>query len=476
VTNSHILVKKKDTMKNAEKSNNVSRRDFIKIIGLGAGALVLPFDKLPEAAAGAGSTGAAEASRVLPYRVGKWLPSDQIVLDRWLEKLIKEVDANPKPLHPVIQEFKDLIESDAEIFMFFHQMFEELPQTAQFNKNPIGSPQVRDYTHMLELINSIMTTAPVFDKTGLVGFPINAILDWPMGTPGGFAAFLNDKVNAQLKKVLNQWATFLSSLDSRMVLTNEPKDGWFGRDAMAAMPNFEEKFKCDPGQPYYGFASWDDFFTRQFREGQRPVASPANDAVIVNACESAPYRIARNVSLSDRFWIKAQPYSLRHMFAEDPVAQQFVGGMVYQAFLSALSYHRWHSPVSGTIVKASVIDGTYYSETPVVGFDPLAPNESQSYITEVAARAIILIQADNPLIGLMCVMPVGMAEVSTCDVTVYVGQHVKKGDQIGMFHFGGSTHCLIFRPGVELEFDLRGQTPGLDTNNIEVNSAIARVI
>ena len=74
--------------------------------------------------------------------------------------------------------------------------------------------------------------------------------------------------------------------------------------------------------------------------------------MIINACESAPYKIATDVKLADEFWIKGQPYSLRHMFADDPVAEQFVGGTIYQAFLSALSYHRWHSPVSGTIVKA----------------------------------------------------------------------------------------------------------------------------
>jgi phosphatidylserine decarboxylase len=42
----------------------------------------------------------------------------------------------------------------------------------------------------------------------------------------------------------------------------------------------------------------------------------------------------------------------------------------------------------------------------------------------------------------MCVIPVRMAEVSTCDITICVGQKVKKGEQIGMFHFGGSTHCF----------------------------------
>lgn len=163
------------------------------------------------------------------------------------------------------------------------------------------------------------------------------------------------------------------------------------------------------------------------------------------------------------------------MLANDDFVDQFVGGTIYQAFLSATSYHRWHSPVSGKIVKAYVKDGTYYSETLSEGFDPAGPNESQGYITEVATRGIIFIEADNPAIGLMCFMSVGMAEVSTCEITVSVGQHVNKGDQLGMFHFGGSTHCLIFRPQVKLEFDLHGQTPGLNSSNIKINSKIATV-
>jgi phosphatidylserine decarboxylase len=242
------------------------------------------------------------------------------------------------------------------------------------------------------------------------------------------------------------------------------------------MPNFHNEYQCDPHQPHHGFRSWDDFFTREFRPGVRPVAGPADDAVIVNACESAPYRLARQVKRHDKFWIKSQPYSIAHMLANDSLAPLFIGGTVYQAYLSPLSYHRWHSPVSGTVRKAYVRDGTYYSEAPSEGFDPAGPNDSQGYITAVATRAFIFIEADNLDISLMCVMPVGMAEVSTCQLTVYEGQHVGKGDQIGMFHFGGSTHCLIFRPGVNLEFDHHGQTPGLHSKDIPVNSRIATVI
>ncbi|GAB5399660.1 MAG: phosphatidylserine decarboxylase family protein [Aureisphaera sp.] len=415
-----------------------------------------------------------EGKESTPYRVGRWLPSDQRHLNNWLKDLIVEVDNTPKPFHPVVQDLKDLIESDPIIYMNFKAMFDQVPE--KYKTNPAGNPQVRSYLHALQLINGILTKAPEFNRTGLVGFPINAIFDWSMATPAGFAAFLNVRLNMQLKKVLNAWGTYLKSKDSVYVLNDHPRNGWFGADAKKAMPHFDEEFKCDPSAPHHGFTSWDDFFTREFRDGVRPIADPENDAVIVNACESAPYRLSRDVRLMNDFWIKGQPYSLSHMLNDDPLTHLFDGGTVYQAFLSALSYHRWHSPVSGTIKKAYVLDGTYYSETLAEGFDPSGPNESQGYITEVATRALIFIEADNPDIGLMCFMPVGMAEVSTCDITVYEGQHVRKGEEIGMFHFGGSTHCLIFQPHVTLDFHLHGQTPGLNSDNIPINAKLATVL
>lgn len=414
-----------------------------------------------------------------PYRVGNWLPSDQAVLDTWLKKLIEEVDGpdyvdapeDEKNLHPVVKEFQNAVENDAKLMMFFTQMFEEVP----FPDDPTGQPQVKDYKQMFRLINAIMTRAPEYNDTGLVGFPINAILDWTMATRNGCAAYLNDIVNLHFKRVLDHWGWFLKSSDSCYVLSDDPKKGWFGEDAMKKMPNFKEEFKCDPTKPHYGFKSWDDFFTREFHDGVRPVADPGNDTVIVHACESAPYKIQEDVKLRDQFWIKSQNYSLQYMLGNNPEALEFVGGTVYQAFLSAMNYHRWHSPVSGTIVKAFIEPGTYYSEAFSMGFDSSGPNKSQGYITEVATRAIVYIRADNPRIGLMVFMAVGMAEVSSCEITSYVGQKVKKGQQIGMFHFGGSTYCLIFRPGVKVQFDLKGETPGLNSNTLPVNSLLATI-
>jgi len=355
--------------------------------------------------------------------------------------------------------------------MLFTQMFREVP----FNKDPSNQPEVRTYHQMLKMFNMILTTAPEFNKTGQVGLPINAILDWSMGTRSGFAAFLNKKVNKHLKAILNEWARFLRSPDSRYVLNEDPTKGWLGKDALEEMLNFEQEYKCDPSQPYWGFKSWDDFFTREYRDGVRPIESPDDDSVIVNVCESAPFKLSHKVKRHDDFWIKGQRYSVAHMLANDVFTDKFVGGTIYQAYLSPTTYHRWHSPVDGTIVKAYVHDGTYYAEAPVEGFDPEGPNRSQGYISEIATRGIIFIEADNPGIGLICIIQVGMGDVSSNDITVYPGQKVKKGDQIGMFHYGGSTYCLMFGPEVELDFDLRGQTPGLHTDNIPINSKIATV-
>jgi len=118
-----------------------------------------------------------------------------------------------------------------------------------------------------------------------------------------------------------------------------------------------------------------------------------------------------------------------------------------------------------------------------------APNDSQKFLTAVALRMAIYIEADNPEIGLMCFLAVGMAEVSSTQALVEVGKHYKKGDPLGCFHYGGSTHCLIFRPETELEFfndvPMGSETtlrPGtwyntpvnIDATNVPVRAQIAK--
>ncbi|KAF2773414.1 hypothetical protein EJ03DRAFT_265080 [Teratosphaeria nubilosa] len=427
------------------------------------------------------------------HRPGAWLPADHRIQKEWLGKQIEHADKNPKELVPVLQEFKDFIEMNPRIYMYFNSMFDEVPVKKPYNKDPTGHKQIRDYHHMLQILNHTFTTAPHWTdaaaNVGMVGVPMCAIFDYPMGTASGYAAFLDPEVNAHLKKILNEWGKFLTSPKSAEVLGDHTQ-GWFGptgiKDIMevANAPyktqhKFEDFFVCDPKAKHHGYKSWDHYFTRQFRDEVRPVASPEDDNVIANACESKVFNVAHNVKLRDRFWIKGQPYSVRDMLAQDPLAEKFAGGTVYQAFLSALSYHRWHAPVSGTIKKAFVQDGTYFSEPLFEGLgDPQTEeidrggiSTGQGYLTALATRAVILIEADNPAIGLMAFIGVGMDEVSTCEITVKEGQHVKKGEQTGMFHFGGSSHVLLFRKGVKVEgFPQPERSP-----NVPVRSQVAVV-
>ncbi|KFA54632.1 hypothetical protein S40293_02230 [Stachybotrys chartarum IBT 40293] len=407
------------------------------------------------------------------FKPGAWLPRDHRVHREFLKRASSEAGRNRKELTPALKEFKELIEGNPRLYMYFTQMFEEIPSKHPYNKDPTGSKQIRDYQHMLDVLNHIVTRAPEWtdaaESVGVVGVPMNAIFDWPMGTPSGHAAFLDPEVNAMIKKVLNEWGKFLQTPESKAVLGNHDL-GWFGETGLkdlvevANRPRgtsmtFDEMYVCDSSKENYGFTSWDDFFTRKVRDSARPVDSPDDDNVVVNACESKVYNVERDVKFRDRFFAKGQPYSVLDMLGHDPLAEHFAGGTIYQAFLSALSYHRWHAPVGGTVRRAFLKGGTYFSEPLFEGVgDPSRSdisveglNQAQGYLSALATRAIIIFEADNPKIGLIAFIGIGMDEVSTCEITVKEGQRVKKGDQIGMFHFGGSSHCVLFRKGVELE-------------------------
>ncbi len=441
--------------------------------------------------------------RANKHRVGGWLPSDHHLHRKWYKKILARPVSSPAEYIEPIKNLQNLVASSYELHASTQAMFTE---ALVFDPDdPSGAPAVTSWLQFLGLLNNIMTTAPEFiiskdgKAQGLVGFPINAILDWPMGTFAGYSTFSSELFNREFQKVLQFWGSFLTTEKSRYVLAEGEPDAdppaipWLSDQAkqqliaVACQPDkdganvqsmtFTDIFQVpepDDGK-YLGFRSWDHFFVREFQPDIRPVG----DAPIVNACESAPLQFKTDVRSSDKFWLKEQPYSLTNMLNFDPLAEQFNGGSVYQAFLSALSYHRWHSPVDGVIEKVLIINGTYYLENMSEGVyssssDPSAPNASQPFTTSVASRAVIFIRANNPVIGLMAFVAVGMAEVSSNEVTVKAGDEVNRGDQLGMFHFGGSTHCLIFRPSVSLKFFVPvGSQPNLDAENVAVKSNLA---
>lgn len=400
-----------------------------------------------------------------------WLPANQDDLETWLEGHQTRVDARPadKAMHPVVIEFRELIDTDPVVRLYLTEMIDQVPRNSAYRKRHLKSVD-----QLLLMIDEVLTTAPEFSDGGMVTTPLTAILDWTMGTPAGFAAYRDPRINGMFQKILQTWGEFLSSPDSRYVLNDSPQ-GWKSEAAKQIVGI--DDYRHDPAKQYWGFTSWNDFFTRRLTATSRPVASPEDDSVIVSSCESTPYKISTGVQRRDRFWVKSQPYSLEDMLANDPSVDEFVGGTVYQAFLSALNYHRWHSPVTGTVLRAFVQPGTYFSEADSEGTDATEPKNSEGYLPHVSARAILIIQADNPNIGLVAVIAVGMIEVSSCivDPEVTPGHHLNKGDELGYFQFGGSTECLIFQPGAIDSFTLGAlpQPENPEAKAVKVRSHLA---
>ncbi|OAA38412.1 phosphatidylserine decarboxylase family protein [Beauveria brongniartii RCEF 3172] len=385
---------------------------------------------------------------------------------RYLRQLVAQVDAQPEQkLSPATQRLKDAIEAKSHLYMHFTEMFTEIPRQEQQGQN---QTVVRDYNHMLQLLSHIVKKAPP-PGLGIPVPPMALILTDPANTASGLAAFSDPEVNILIKGILNEWADFLGSADSLPFVQNGV-DGWLDRNSLAELEqvanlemgeasSFSELFECDAQDKYYGFRSWDDFFTRRFRPHMRPVANADDNSVVVNACESVPHTVGMKAKLRDTFFIKDQPYSVLDMLGHNPIAEAFDDSTVYQAFLSMHSYHRWHAPISGKIHSAYVVDGTYYSlprsfgaDRPGVTFPrkPQGFGHAMRYLSEMGTRAVIIIEADEPSLGLVAFVAVGMVEISTCEITVEQGQHVKKGDEMGSFHFGGSSYCLLFQDGVEL--------------------------
>jgi phosphatidylserine decarboxylase len=365
--------------------------------------------------------------------------------------------------------------------MHFQMMWQDAKQV-EFE----GHTVARDYNHMLQLLSDFVQSPPPWDRTtadlGSSGLPYSDLFYYAVLTPSGYAAFTDPEVSAQFKKLLQSWGQYLETPASAVGLQTwlNEENGCldslvhYANAPLGSRLSFEELFFCDARKQHYGFTSWDDFFVRRFRPGLRPLCTDPD--AIVNACESAPLALVRNVQLQDEFWMKNASYSLVDIFDDRHLAEEFTGGTLYQAFLSQYSYHRWHAPISGTVTHAYRIDGSYFTVPRMVEtFCPietghLEVERCQAQLSCLSSRAVIVIASEDPGIGSVAFIGVGLHEVSTTEISVRVGQRIQAGEELGMFHYGGSTHCLIFQPHVSIvDFPMDAK------NNVPVNAALARI-
>lgn len=405
-----------------------------------------------------------------PYEFGVlagYLPQDRDSLDEWLRRTMEEVALEPVPAvyQPSVQALAELIARDGILRMYVTEMIQQVPPAHQV---------IHDIDELLRALNHIVTTVPSYNSNPqkLNTFPYYTLFVYMMYTRAGAVAFTLDSWNQGLRDILVAWRTLLDSKESQSVL-NEGEHGWLSPSAYQYL-NLEEFIIPDRNAPHWGFTSYNALFHRAIKPEYRPIASPRDPKVIVSANDGMVYRLARKVRVSDTFWIKTQPYSLVNMLGSAPLAEAFAGGDVLQSFLSGSDFHRWHAPIAGTIIETRVIPGLMFSQLRALGFHPFDPSKlSQAYDACVNTRGVIVIESEDPTIGKVCVLPVGITEVSSVKVTVQTGQRVEKGAQLGYFSYGASTLCVLFQQGAIAQFTIPPPTESSDGPRVLVNSQIA---
>lgn len=406
--------------------------------------------------------------RQLFGRVAGYLPEDRGAVDKHLRELRKAAAKRPKGLRsPAVRELAALIERDGIVRMYVEQMIAEQPPK---------HATVDSVEALLETLDTIVETAPLFEANPKKRnfFPVSTLFTYMMMTRAGFAAFRYTEFNAAIARILNEWCRFLDSRESRYVL-NTGKHGWLSKPAYKLNKLYEFVIP-DKKAPHWGFTSFNAYFHREIKSECRPIADPHDPKVIVSANDGTVYNIARGVKRLDRFWIKGEPYSLLNMLNGHEYVERFVGGDVFQTFLSGADYHRWRSPIDGTVRHAEVVNALMFSEAESAGPDPTAATYSQGYETSVNTRGLVFIESENPAIGMVCVMPVGITEISSVTINVKPGQRLKKGDELGWFSYGGSSMALVFQPGAIRKFTVPNRKKGTNPDDgppVQVNAEIA---
>ena len=433
-----------------------------------------------------------------PIQMGFWVHNRVWATARYLIPLRKHVAAKRKsgtlsPLEPEIQTFKIWVSHHSIYRMWVNIMIEQsndyvrnLDEEVRKEIEEDGDAiWIEGYDSLFEIINEIITTSPSFNNTAMVGTPLNALLAVSMATEAGVALFHDAAFNREFKKVLDAWNSFLKSGRSldKLDINNPEKEGsWISEAAWDA--GVWNQMEYDADKPGYGFESWNDFFIRKFIPGARPFQGTSE--VIDIGCETTPWQYTNNLTLKSDFWVKDVHYSLLDLFAgKGQWARLFEGGQLYQGFLSATHYHRWNAPLDGRIVCSWVQPGTYFAQRPGQGEDEgtWEGTASQPYLGHVAARAIFIFEHEQ--CGFVALLCIGMVEVSTCVIDskyiVCEGDEpvsVKRGDEIGHFEFGGSTHMMIFQKDrVQLEeWAINAVAHQNDPNPTAMGSIIARPI
>ena len=112
------------------------------------------------------------------------------------------------------------------------------------------------------------------------------------------------------------------------------------------------------------YKTFEDFFVRKHKAGARPIHEPYNskEAVIVADCRVVVYP---TVAAARALWIKGNNFTISNLVQDEGKSKPWTDGAVASFRLSPQDYHRYHSPVTGSIKWYKPIPGDFYQVDPI---------------------------------------------------------------------------------------------------------------
>ncbi len=101
---------------------------------------------------------------------------------------------------------------------------------------------------------------------------------------------------------------------------------------------------------------------RKLKKSARPIEQPDNPYRLVSAADCRMMAF-ETVSDATRLWIKGREFTVARLLGDvyKAEADKYTGGALAIFRLAPQDYHRFHSPVDGTIGPMTYIDGEYYT-------------------------------------------------------------------------------------------------------------------
>ncbi|KAJ7252755.1 phosphatidylserine decarboxylase-domain-containing protein [Mycena haematopus] len=224
-------------------------------------------------------------------------------------------------------------------------------------------------------------------------------------------------------------------------------------ESVANIPSFVTTYSLDTSEllepDITKYKTFNEFFFRKLKPDARPVDNAADPMAI---CSAADCRLTvyQSADLAKQFWIKGRNFTIPNLLGIDPSSEKasaFDNSSLAIFRLAPADYHRFHSPIDGTVGESVHFPGQYYTVNPQAvnepGFDVFTENtRSVLFLTHKATGLPVAFVAIGALLVGSIVWTNGGEK----------GKTINKGEELGYFAYGGSTIVAVFPQGV-IEFD-----------------------